>query len=311
MENNISHFKVSVIIPVYNAGPYVQSAVLSAVDLEEVGEVILVEDNSPDNALDICRQLEKEYSKIRLLRHPGGVNKGVSSSRNLGIESAFYPYVAFLDADDWYLPQRFKKDKSAFNNSPDVDAVYSFRVLEENLEKPEKNRNTKPDIREQIGEANIVEFYRYAVENRYPNFHTNSITFKKDFLLQDQLFDERLRLHEDSELWKRLIRRGKFMPGQIKYPVTVIRRHDKNTITSRTLNSRLKMHAVFLDNIRIHNLYDFEKNQIIKDIVRTKSKRYTSNLMRRFSFYLGFIKAKLDKDHFLQRFISEHLTLSV
>ena len=62
--------KISVITTVYNAETYLRQAVESAIDLEEVGEVILVEDKSPDNALALCRELEKEYEKVRVFQHP-------------------------------------------------------------------------------------------------------------------------------------------------------------------------------------------------------------------------------------------------
>src|SRR5690554_4082261 len=99
--------QVSVIIPVYNAANFVTQAVESAVVLGEVGEVIVVEDGSPDNALDICRELADKYSKVKLFQHPNGENRGPGASRNLGIMNASFDFISFLDADDWYLPNRF------------------------------------------------------------------------------------------------------------------------------------------------------------------------------------------------------------
>src|SRR5688572_18232560 len=107
-------FKVSVIIPVYNAEKYLRNAVESAVNLEEVGEILLIEDNSPDNALQVCLQLEKEYDKVKVHRHPNGENRGAGESRNLGIKKSSFDYIAFLDADDWYLSNRFKRCKEIF-----------------------------------------------------------------------------------------------------------------------------------------------------------------------------------------------------
>src|SRR5687768_1176577 len=104
-------FKVSVIIPVYNAEKYLRGAVESAVNLEDVGEILLIEDKSPDNALQLCHQLAKEFDKVRVFTHPHGENKGAGASRNLGIEKSTLDYIAFLDADDWYLPNRFVKSK--------------------------------------------------------------------------------------------------------------------------------------------------------------------------------------------------------
>ena len=63
-------FKISVIIPVYNAESYLRKAVQSAVNLVEVGEIILIEDQSPDNALVLAKKLEQEFEKVKLFLHP-------------------------------------------------------------------------------------------------------------------------------------------------------------------------------------------------------------------------------------------------
>src|SRR5690349_14845174 len=97
-----SEEKVSVIIPVYNAAKFLRQAVESAVHLPEVAEIVLVEDRSPDNALQICGELVREFSKVKMYQHPNNENRGAGASRNLGIEKSTFPYVAFLDADDRY-----------------------------------------------------------------------------------------------------------------------------------------------------------------------------------------------------------------
>ncbi|HED13224.1 MAG TPA: glycosyltransferase family 2 protein, partial [Gammaproteobacteria bacterium] len=99
--------KISVVIPVYNAEKYVEYAVKSALQQKEAAEIILVEDNSPDHALKICEKLSNENSQVRLLRHSDGKNHGAGESRNLGIRSARHDYIAFLDADDYYLQNCF------------------------------------------------------------------------------------------------------------------------------------------------------------------------------------------------------------
>src|SRR4051812_37519090 len=121
----MSDFKVSVVIPVYNAEKYIKAAVNSALMQEEVGEVILVEDKSPDNSLSVCKGLEMQDSRVHLYQHPDKQNHGAGASRNLGITLAKLDYIAFLDADDYFLPNRFKKDKTLFEKDPSIDAVYS------------------------------------------------------------------------------------------------------------------------------------------------------------------------------------------
>ena len=117
-------FQVSIICTVYNAERFVRRAVESAVSLKDVGEVILIDDAGPDNSLVVCQQLEKEYERVRLLRHPDSGNHGAGASRNLGIEHAQFEYIAFLDADDYYLPNRFEKDQEVLINDESIDGVY-------------------------------------------------------------------------------------------------------------------------------------------------------------------------------------------
>ncbi len=69
VEVQMREFKFSVIIPVYNAAAYVRHAVESALAQPETAEVILIEDGSPDNALEICENLASEFEKVKLLRH--------------------------------------------------------------------------------------------------------------------------------------------------------------------------------------------------------------------------------------------------
>ena len=116
--------QVSVITPVYNAEKFLRQAVFSALALEEVGEIILIEDNSPDGALKVCQELEAEHERVKLFRHPNGENRGASASRNLGIKVANCEYISFLDADDFFAPDRFSHTKKIFSEKPGADGVY-------------------------------------------------------------------------------------------------------------------------------------------------------------------------------------------
>jgi glycosyltransferase involved in cell wall biosynthesis len=114
---------ISVIIPVYNAAGFVGEAVQSTLMQAETAEVILVEDGSEDNSLEVCQQIATTDVRIRLLQHEGGVNKGAGPSRNLGIQAAQSEWIAFLDADDYYLPHRFRRAVDFLNEHPDYEGV--------------------------------------------------------------------------------------------------------------------------------------------------------------------------------------------
>ena len=106
-------FRVSVVTPVYNAAEFVTRAVESALAQPETGEVLLIEDNSPDNSLRVCRELAEKHEKVRVLRHPDGGNHGAGASRNLGMQNARFDYIGFVDADNFDLLNRFAKTKES------------------------------------------------------------------------------------------------------------------------------------------------------------------------------------------------------
>jgi len=77
--------QISVIIPVYNASKFLEKAVYSAVSQYENAEVLLIEDGSSDNSLQICENLQTKYEKLKVYQHAGGQNMGAAATRNLGI----------------------------------------------------------------------------------------------------------------------------------------------------------------------------------------------------------------------------------
>ena len=118
-------FSVSVIIPVYNGEQFIKKAIISAVNQPEVAEVIVINDGSTDNTQNIIKKLQLTNSKIKFYQHKNNENKGRSASRNLGIKKALSKYLAFLDADDYYLKERFLSDKEKFQSNIDIDGVYN------------------------------------------------------------------------------------------------------------------------------------------------------------------------------------------
>jgi glycosyltransferase involved in cell wall biosynthesis len=272
-------FQVSVIIPVYNAVDFLGEAVLSAIQINEVKEVILIEDGSKDDSLKLCYKLSEKFPKVTVHTHQGGINKGASASRNLGIKLAKCEFVSFLDADDWYEPDRFEKDKIIFSDSK-VMATYSLSSI-----KYENNGielfGTDRNLIDEVGFEEVIPIYKIIINKNIVLGHTNCNTFRKSVLVESGGFDERLELHQDSELWNRIARKHLFYPGNLTKPISFARRHDGNRITLKSIKSQIKYDVVRIDNIGIENLYDFEKHSIINHISRVISNPLKINFIRK------------------------------
>ena len=117
---------VSVIVPFFNAAAFLDECVLSVVgQTYENWELLLVDDASTDDSASLAREHAARHSgRVRRLEHPGGVNRGVSASRNLGLRNARGEYVAFLDADDVWLPRKLEEQVAILERHRDVCMVY-------------------------------------------------------------------------------------------------------------------------------------------------------------------------------------------
>ena len=90
---------ISIIVPIYNVEKYLRQCLDSILDQTyEHFECLLINDGSPDNSADICREYVAKDARFRYVEKENG---GVSSARNLGIERSKGQYITFIDSDDW------------------------------------------------------------------------------------------------------------------------------------------------------------------------------------------------------------------
>jgi glycosyltransferase involved in cell wall biosynthesis len=113
--------RIAVVIPMYNAEPYIEEAVRSALDQTHGDlEVLVVDDGSTDASASIVEALAREDARVRLLRHGGGKNRGVSRAIELGVRSARAPFIALLDADDAFEPDKLRLQLEALRRHPEA-----------------------------------------------------------------------------------------------------------------------------------------------------------------------------------------------
>ncbi len=120
---------VSVVVPMYNAGKFIRPCVGSALNqtMKNI-EVIIVDDRSTDNSLNLCREIYGGNERVKIFQQP--VNHGPGAARNRGIREASGEYIAFLDSDDEIMPEQLQKMFSAAKEH-DADVLHndSLRIM--------------------------------------------------------------------------------------------------------------------------------------------------------------------------------------
>ena len=119
--------RVSIVTPCFNPGPFLREAVESVL-AQTYGswELLLVDDGSTDGSTAIARAFAAAHpDRIRCLAHEGGVNRGASASRNLATRHARGDLIAFLDADDVYLPDKLEAQVPLLDAHPEAGMLYA------------------------------------------------------------------------------------------------------------------------------------------------------------------------------------------
>ena len=129
---------ISILMPVWNNERNLREAIGSVqAQTERNWELLLVDDGSEDASLRIALDLaETDPDRIRILRHPGGENRGSSASRNLGLRHARGEYLAFLDADDVWLTDCLATQLRVMAAYPEAAMVFCAAERWCHLERP-------------------------------------------------------------------------------------------------------------------------------------------------------------------------------
>ena len=216
--------KISVIIPAFNAATYLSQAVESIVETNHRNiEVLIVDDGSTDQTLDVAKGLQVRYpGLVRLYSHSR--NLGAGAARNLGIMKSSGEVIAFLDADDWYLPYRFETSLRILETDQEVDGVFELTGLhfERDVDR-EKFNNFDEPIGGLGDDKSLLHSLCWG-----KCWSTNAITLRRSVFNRSGLFNTALKKGEDVEMWIRISAIAHLVAGNTKEPVTVYRRHSDN-----------------------------------------------------------------------------------
>ncbi len=223
---------ISIVVPVYNAGAYIEETI-EMVRAQTYGEweLILVDDCSEDDSASrIEKAITGDNTNIRLIRKK--VNEGAARARNTGMEAAKGRYVAFLDADDVWMPDKLEKELAFMKEKKAAFVFTAYEFGDEKARRTGKIVHVPPVLR-----------YRQAL--------SRTIIFTSTVLLDTRLTGwELIRMpevkSEDTATWWRILRR--FDACGLDQVLTIYRR------PAKSLSSN-KVEAVR----RIWNLYRKEE----------------------------------------------------
>lgn len=243
--------KVSVVIPTYNYGRYVGEAVESVLkqSFQDL-EVIVVDDGSTD---DTRERLERFRGRIRYIYQQ---NKGLSVARNTGIRAAHGAYVAFLDSDDLWLPEKLALQVPILDTRQQVGMVYTDVQFFNDQTKAiigthgPKDPHPSGRILSQLVLWNVIPSPTPLV--------------RRSIFDRAGLFDENLTASEDWDLWIRIAKVCEVYC--VDLPLAKYRLHISNM--HRNLQRMKESQLAVLDKI-------FADPRLPKDVIRLRQRAYS------------------------------------
>ncbi|MBE9009894.1 glycosyltransferase family 2 protein [Pseudanabaenaceae cyanobacterium LEGE 13415] len=195
--------KVSVIVPVYNVEQYIAKTIRSVLaQTYSAFELIIVDDESPDRSIEICKQFNDP--RVRIIQQK---NRGLAGARNTGIRHAQGDYIALLDSDDLWLPTKLEQHVKHLEQSPEVGISFSRSAFIDEADQPlgvyqmpklkdisgsyllcrnPIGNGSAPVIRREVLDAIAVSTNLYGTEETF-------------------YFDDQFRQSEDIECWIRVV----------------------------------------------------------------------------------------------------------
>lgn len=306
---------VSVVIPAYNAEKFLNNAVVS-VWRQEVSddirlEIIVIDDGSQDDTYQIANLLAQVSPvPMRVLSHPGRANKGVAASRNLGIIESKGQWIAFLDADDEFLPNKTLVQVTWLKQNPEYLCVCSYGHNVDSNGKPVNGWNSNQiagDYQTIDPKARISDPYTFdSLQSGSPVVNSTFLTYRDVFLWSGLLPEFIAHQVEDWILFTKIS--IKWSIPLIKEPLIYYRVHPSSW-TTRYFNENLAqgVKLEFLFAITHWLACKQEYQEIAKKFYRKNFPNYFSLTARVNDWINEYIKNKKNLD---QNGTSELLTLS-
>jgi len=236
--------KISIVIPAYNVAAFIAETLESvfAQSLTDF-EVIIINDGSPDTE-EFERAIKPYRKRVCYLKQE---NRGASAARNAGLRAARGELVAFLDADDLWLPN-YLAEQLKFIREYGCDLACADALIFG--VSADAGQSYMDSLMESAPPEGLVTFLELVNAER--SLITSGVVVRRDLVLEVGLFDEALRNAQDFDLWLRLARHGARLAYQRK--VLLSYRSRPNSLSGDAINSHQRELRVF---DKIEQSYEF------------------------------------------------------
>ena len=212
MLQNETHPQVSIIIPAYNSMSFLPQTLESVLHQTYTNfEVIVVNDGSQDEIEDWISTVTDPRLKYIAQR-----NQGPAAARNTGIANAHGTYIAFLDADDLWHPQKLEKQAAVLERNPEVGLVYSW------VGSVDEAGNIKDKIRKSYAEGNV---WQKIIEHNIIECGSNPMVRRACFEKLG-VFEPQTEYAQDWQMWLKIASIYQFKV--IQEPLIYYRAHGEN-----------------------------------------------------------------------------------
>lgn len=226
---------VSVIIPAYNAARWLPGTLGSVIEqTHQDMEIIVVNDGSTDRTACIVDDYARKDRRVHLLNQP---NRERSAARNAGMRAAQGEYVAFLDADDLWLPSKLARQVACLEQRLECGACYTWA---ETIDDRGEIIESLADL-SRIYWHNPVDALTLAGGN-YVSGSASSVVMRRDLVKTVGFFDEAMQQAEDWDYWYRMALRSRFC--LVPEALVRIRRHSGGKQTNIESLSCWRLHFV-------------------------------------------------------------------
>ena len=257
---------VSVIIPTYNCKRYVGRAITSVLgQTYKDFEIIIVDDGSTDGTKEVL----SEFLGLANVSYIHQENKGVACARNVGIRASHGKYIALLDADDWWEPEKLERQITIFQLNPTIDLIHSNIFIANEADPGRRIKYTqKVDFNNLSPKAALRKVMFWEADVCVP-----TIIVKKDVLEKIGYFDENLSYIgcEDRDFCIRVFANG---------PTYFLKEHLANYLVRKK--------SMSTDSEKMARAREYVIEQIIRVIYKGKgARRIRARLESALAFRIG------------------------